>query len=305
VQARGRSAGRGLRGGALQRAKLPPRAYAERAGCGRIRVQAQRAGQRDHGAVVRAEGEVGEVDLGTTRHRRLMQPRPQQPVRADAPRDDQPSPAGRVEGGKRLGAQDINHRGLEFTRDVGLDGVGKRRGRRSAGARARDRQHGGLQARKAEIEVAGVEHRARQRHGTGAPALGQRRERGTAGIRQAEELRGLVERLARRVVQRVAEQAVGADARDIEELAVPPGHEQRHERKVGPRLGEQRGQEMPFEMMNADHGLAERDAQRVGNAGADEQRAREAGPLRVRDAVEVREGQPGLAQDVPHQRETV
>ena len=48
-----------------------------------------------------------------------------------------------------------------------------------------------------------------------ATLLGELRERGSARIRQTEKLRGLVERLAGRVVQRVAEQPVVARRRSL------------------------------------------------------------------------------------------
>ena len=48
---------------------------------------------------------------------------------------------------------------------------------------------------------------------------------------------------------------------------------------------------MPFEVMDAEHRLAQRVAQRVGNARADQQRAGEPGTLGVGDAVEVAQGE--------------
>ena len=59
---------------------------------------------------------------------------------------------------------------------------------------------------------------------------------------------------------RLAEQRVAADAIDAHQLRVAARDEQRDERKVGPRIGEQRREQVALEVMDADHGLAERDA---------------------------------------------
>ena len=65
-----------------------------------------------------------------------------------------------------------------------------------------------------------------------AAALGERRERRPAGIAEAEQFCGLVEGFARRVVQRLAEDAVAADARHLHEHRVPAGHLQRHKGEI-------------------------------------------------------------------------
>ncbi len=78
----------------------------------------------------------------------------------------------------------------------------------------RERANRGLQAGKTHVEIAAVLHRPRQRKDAAPAALGQPRQRRPAGIRQAEQLRRLVECLARRVVLRFAEQRVVADAAD-------------------------------------------------------------------------------------------
>ena len=44
---------------------------------------------------------------------------------------------------------------------------------------------------------------------------------------------------------------------------------------------------MAFEMMHTDDRLAERETKRVGNSGADQQRSREPGSLRVGNPIEV------------------
>ena len=157
-------------------------------------------------------------------------------------------------------------------------------------SRARKRQHRGLEPRKAEIEIAGIEHRSRQptpRLRARAPPVGA--SAGPPGYGRSQELGRLVERFAGGVVLRVAEQPIAADGGDIEELRVPARDQQRDERKRRLRVGQQRRQQVPFEMMDADDGLAQRVA-RARSRRSRRRAARPPGPaLRVSDAVQVRE----------------
>jgi hypothetical protein len=105
-----------------------------------------------------------------------------------------------------------------------------------------------------------------------------------------------------RVVQRVAEQAVATHAGHFEQLAMSAGHQQRDERKRRSRIGEQRRQQMALQMMDADSRLAERVAERTGDARADQQRAGQPGALRVRDRVDVAELETGFGQHALDQR---
>src|SRR4029453_17441032 len=99
-----------------------------------------------------------------------------------------------------------------------------------------------------------------------------------------------------RVVLRVAQKAVTSDAFDVEQLTVSTRNEQRDKRKRRLRIGEQRRQQMAFEMMNAYDRLAEREAERASHRGADQQRAGKSGAFRVRDAVEVSQRRAGLGE---------
>ncbi len=210
----------------------------------------------------------------------------------------------RAQGGDRLRDENIDHRVLELARDVGPARVVERTAGRLA---AHERQRRGLEAAEAHVEVAARKHRPRQRHGAVPSRLREARQRRSAGIRQTEQLGRLVEGLAGRVVLGVAQQPVLPDARDFEQLAVTAGHQQRDERKPGLRLGEQRREQMALHVMHADRGLAQRVAERAGDARAHQQRAGQAGPLRVGDAVEVGKPGPRLGQhplreghDPPH-----
>src|SRR2546425_10507541 len=86
------------------------------------------------------------------------------------------------------------------------------------------------------------------------------------------------------------------------QLGVSAGYEQGDERERRTRDGKQRREQMTFEMMHADDGFPEREAQAVGNAGADEQRARKTRTLRISDAIEGREPATGLAYPAFRQR---
>ncbi len=60
---------------------------------------------------------------------------------------------------------------------------------------------------------------------------------------------------------------------------------------------------MPLKMMDADDGLAERKAERVGDTGADEQCASQAWPARMRDHVDFLLGTALLVQYLLKQRQ--
>ena len=130
--------------------------------------------------------------------------------------------------------------------------------------------------------------------------LGERGQLRAAGIRETEQPRDLVERFARRVVERLADDPVTADAGHFDQLRVPARHEQRQERKVGPRLLEHAGQKVPLEMVHRDRGDLQRVGQRRRKRTADHQGADQARPGGIGDGVEVPQREPGLAEHVPH-----
>ena len=59
---------------------------------------------------------------------------------------------------------------------------------------------------------------------------------------------------------------------------------------------------MAFQVMHADRGDPQRRRQRIGEAGADQQRAGQPRPLRVGDRSQRRQAQPGFGQHPPGQR---
>ena len=68
---------------------------------------------------------------------------------------------------------------------------------------------------------------------------------------------------------------------------MPARHQQGDKRKRGLILRQQRREQMPFQMMHGQHGLAQRECQAVGIRRARQQRAAQARPLRVGDGIDV------------------
>jgi hypothetical protein len=136
------------------------------------------------------------------------------------------------------------------------------------------RQHGRLQAAEAEIEVAGMQHGAWQNHCAGCAEFCQPRDFRAAWITEAEQLGGLVEGFSGRVVQRFAERLVDAYVGHAHQLRVATRYQQRNERKRRWLVDQQRRQQMPFKVVDADGGLVPRHGERIRDTGADQQRAR-------------------------------
>ena len=113
------------------------------------------------------------------------------------------------------------------------------------------------------------------------PVLRQFRKRSAAGIGQAEQFGGFVERLAGSIVKRFAEQRIVADARDAHELRVAAGNEQGDERKGRRSRREQRREQVAFKMMDGNDRHAQGGGQPFGKSDADEQGARQSRPLRI------------------------
>ena len=104
----------------------------------------------------------------------------------------------------------------------------------------------GLESAETEIESRSIEHRSREFEACRRARFGELRERRTAGIRQAQELCGLVEGLTGGVIDRAPENLVVADPANRSQQGMSARHKQRQEWKLR-RLGfEHRGEQMPF-----------------------------------------------------------
>ena len=106
------------------------------------------------------------------------------------------------------------------------------------------------------MRFARADQRPRQRHRQRVAGRGKLLDRGTAGIGQPEQLGGLVERLARRIVDRRRQAAVIAHAAHLEQLAVAAGDEQQQVGKLQVGIDQPRRQRMTLEMVHRDQRLA-------------------------------------------------
>src|SRR5207244_75774 len=116
----------------------------------------------------------------------------------------------------------------------------------------------GLEAREAELQPAAIEHWTRKGEGARSTGLGQPGKLRTTRVRQPQELRGLVESFARRIIARLSQQPVTANGLHFDQHGVPAGDQQRDVRK-GRRLRlKQRSKQVPLEVVHADRGYSPR-----------------------------------------------
>ena len=186
-------------------------------------------GGRHHRRVVGAQLDAAAARPGGRRPRRPSSTpaRSAELAATPPPMTTVPIPVAR-RGPQQLGHEHVDDRGLERRGDVGDLGLGML---------AHVLHHRGLQPREREV-VAVVEHRARERDRVRIALACQAVDRRTAGIAEPEEPRDLVERLARRVVDRLAEHAVLAVVVHRDEQRVPARHDERDAtaaRASGPR----------------------------------------------------------------------
>jgi hypothetical protein len=197
--------------------------------------------------------------------------------------------------GEGLGGEGIHHCFLEGGRDpVDRDWLVSR-------AIALDlAQHGRLET--GEAEIVGT-RRARSREPRRRRRVARRRaDGGSTRIWQAEQPPDLVERLARRVVDGLAEQRVAPMVVHQHELGVAAADDEAEQRER--RFGRLRGRGIAFEqpvgvdmtldMVHADEGQIVAHRQRLGDVDADQQRADQAGPARHRHRVEILPAGTGL-----------
>ena len=119
-------------------------------------------------------------------------------------RDYQRPESGRLQGTLRFDCQRFDYRGLECECNIGArllieHAVSNRQHRRR------------LQSTEAEIEIGAIQHRPRQLDHSGMTPLGKTRQGRATWVRQAEELGGLIERLAGGIVERLAQQSILAE----------------------------------------------------------------------------------------------
>ena len=168
-------------------------------------------------------------------------------------------------------------------------------------ARAHSPQHRGLETGERELEAL-VPHRTRKRE-TGRIALGREPlDRRAARIPQAQERRHLVERLAGGVIAGRAQQAVASPGGNVEQQRMPARHEQRDERRCQVRVLHERGEEVPFHMMNADQLAVPGVRQRLGVDHTHQQRPDQPRALGYGDGVHGAPADAGLGEGAVHHR---
>ena len=223
----------------------------------------------------------------------------QPPVRADAAGDDQRVEAGGPQRAQGLRDQRVDDRLLEAARDVGTRRIVER-----AAAHGDDDRR--LQPAEAEIEARPVEHGARELEYARAAVLGQGRQRGPARIAEAEQLRRLVEGLARGVVLGLPQDPVAPDALHLDQEGMAARHLQRHEREVRRARLEGGRQQVALQVVNADDRHAPGVAERAREAGADQQGPDETRSRRIGNAVNGLRLDAGLGQGrLDHRQEAL
>jgi hypothetical protein len=116
------------------------------------------------------------------------------------------------------------------------------------------------------------------------------------GIAEAEQPRALVERLAGRVVERLAQQLVAVMVLDATEQRVAAARDQRHERRLE-RLGrEEARRDVALEVIDGREWQPAGGGDALRGAEADQQRADQARPLRRGDELDVVEPRAGFGE---------
>ena len=197
--------------------------------------------------------------------------------------------------------QHVAHGVLKGAADVVAHGIGQAAAVRGAGF-FNGGEHGGFESGKTHLQIVRVQHRARKGKGVGRAQPRQLGEFGAAWVGQAEQFGGFVEGFAGGVVHAFAQQGVVADAAHRHKLGVSAGNQQGNERKLGALVGQQRREQVAFEMVHRQHGLAKGKGQRAGVGGAGKQGAAQAGALGVGNGVDVGVSNSGFGQAGPGER---
>src|SRR5262249_8824534 len=127
----------------------------------------------------------------------------------------------------------------------------------------------GLEPGQGEIGVIAPDHRAWQHEAPGIAALRLLLDLWAPGIPEPQQLRGLVERLAHRIIERGAEPGVLTDAMPGHDLRMTAGREKQAIGKRG-AVGEAGGERMRLEMVDGDQWLARDQGDRLGGGQTDD-----------------------------------
>jgi hypothetical protein len=109
----------------------------------------------------------------------------------------------------------------------------------------------------------------------------------TSGIRQTQELGGLIERLTRRVIPRFAEKLLTTDALRLNEHRVPARDQERNVRERRRLRFKEGGEQMALEMMDANGWNTPGIRKAPGQSGAGEKRPDEPRPGRISHPLKI------------------
>ncbi len=113
-----------------------------------------------------------------------------------------------------------------------------------------------FQPAETEIQAGPVEHGPGEMKPLRVTLLRKPGQRGPAGVTEAEQLRGLVERLADRIVATFAQNPIIAGAAHIHQLSVSAGNQQAQKRCLQRRVVEVRRLQVALHVVHADGGTS-------------------------------------------------
>jgi len=241
------------------------------------------AGIGDHGPVVGAELRTGVIDIALEVAKHVFQRSAQGLVGADTPGDDQPLEARLLERPLTLDGQSLYHRLLERQGHVatGLFVVVA-----SLPALLPGIEGKGFQATETHCQAWPIGHRSWEHEPARRAALGKPGNFRPTGVVQPNELGGLVERLAGRIVQALAEQLVLTDAIDAHQLGMTAGNQQGDERKRRRGFFQHGRQQMALHVVYTDGRDIPGKGQGLGAGGTDQECADQPGACGIGDGVD-------------------
>ena len=137
-----------------------------------------------------------------------------------------------------------------------------------------------------------MHHRAREIDGFRIPVAGELVDVWTAGIRQAEKLPNLVERLPCCVVHGLPEQSIIRDPCDIHEHRVPAADDEA-DCRTRPALAKERRKQVTFHVIHAKKRLSKTDGEPLCHSHSNHQRRRKPGTTSCRKGIHFAEPDAG------------
>ena len=108
----------------------------------------------------------------------------------------------------------------------------------------------GFESAKTEIQSGPVGHRPWKGKDTRLARLRSLRQCGATRVAHTQHFCGLVERLARRIIQALANNFIISNSTYVGQQRMAAGYQQRHERKLGCLIFQQRRQQVALHVMH-------------------------------------------------------